>query len=234
MSPKTIRVLIADDYALFRAGIRALIEKTSDIEVVAESVNGLDALNGIKTHQPDLVLLDMTLPGLTGLELEKVHREFPDVRMIIMTTHENPGNALGALRAGAHGYLPKKAAGEELVRAIRSVMMGTTYVSPEVSRQSLSNYRANVDDEGAMKELTPRQLDVLRMIAEGYSTKEIARELNISSKTVESHRASLMQRLDIHDVAGLVRYAIKTGLVKMAISLILLEAHWNEIVTACS
>jgi DNA-binding NarL/FixJ family response regulator len=167
----------------------------------------------MKTTALDLVLLDISMPGLSGMEvLERINEEYPEVRVIILTIHDDPAYAVGAIRAGADGYLPKKAAGDELVRAIRAVMQGATYLSPEISKESLAEYKSTVHSE----ELTPRQLDVLRMIAEGYSTKEIARGLNISAKTVETHRALLMQRLNIHDVAGLVRYAIKTGLVKMS------------------
>lgn len=208
-----IRVLLADDHALVRAGIKALLDNTPDIEVVAESGNGIQALELMKTTALDLVLLDISMPGLSGMEvLERINEEYRKVKVIILTIHDDPAYAVGAIRAGADGYLPKKAAGDELVRAIRAVMQGETYLSPEISKESLAEYKSTVRSE----ELTPRQLDVLRMIAEGYSTKEIARGLNISAKTVETHRALLMQRLNIHDVAGLVRYAIKTGLVKMS------------------
>ncbi|HEY7785335.1 MAG TPA: response regulator transcription factor [Pyrinomonadaceae bacterium] len=217
----TMRVLLADDHALVRAGIRALLDQTEDIEVVAEAGDGLETIELAKQHQPDLVLLDITMPGATGLEvLEKLGKEFPSLKVIILTIHDNPAYAVGAIRAGAHGYLPKKAASDELVRAIRAVMHGETYLSPEISKDALADYKSTVSDEGRTEELTPRQIDVLRMIAEGYSTKEIARGLNISAKTVETHRALLMQRLNIHDVAGLVRYAIKTGLVKMVLTVI--------------
>jgi DNA-binding NarL/FixJ family response regulator len=213
MDKKMIRVLLADDHALVRAGIKALLDNTPDIEVVAESGNGIQALELMKTTALDLVLLDISMPGLSGMEvLERINEEYRKVKVIILTIHDDPAYAVGAIRAGADGYLPKKAAGDELVRAIRAVMQGETYLSPEISKESLAEYKSTVRSE----ELTPRQLDVLRMIAEGYSTKEIARGLNISAKTVETHRALLMQRLNIHDVAGLVRYAIKTGLVKMS------------------
>lgn len=216
-----MRVLLADDHALVRAGIRALLDQTEDIEVVAEAGDGLETIELVKQHQPDLVLLDITMPGATGLEvLERLGKEFPSLKVIILTIHDNPAYAVGAIRAGAHGYLPKKAASDELVRAIRAVMQGETYLSPEISKDALADYKSTVSDEGRTEELTPRQIDVLRMIAEGYSTKEIARGLNISAKTVETHRALLMQRLNIHDVAGLVRYAIKTGLVKMVLTVI--------------
>lgn len=220
MEPKPIRVLLADDHALVRAGIKALLDNTPDIQVVAESGDGIQTLESIKATAPDLVLLDISMPGLSGMEvLERLNEEYPKVRVIILTIHDDPAYAVAAVRAGADGYLPKKAAGEELVRGIRAVMQGETYLSPEISKASMAEYKSTVHSE----ELTPRQLDVLRMIAEGYSTKEIARGLNISAKTVETHRALLMQRLNIHDVAGLVRYAIKTGLVQMSLLALVLN-----------
>ena len=223
MKPPPIRVFLADDHALVRAGIKALLEKIPDIQVVGEAGDGLVALELVKTLQPDLVLLDISMPGLNGLEvMERLKSDFPDIRVIILTIHDESAYAVDALRAGANGYLPKKAASDELMRAIQAVMGGETYLSPEISKVSLADYHSAMIDEGRVEELTPRQLDVLRMIAEGYSTKEIARVLNISAKTVETHRASLMERLNIHDVAGLVRYAIKTGLVKMAAAFLLL------------
>ncbi|HKZ01759.1 MAG TPA: response regulator transcription factor [Pyrinomonadaceae bacterium] len=223
MNPRPIRVLLADDHALVRAGIQALLEKIPDIEVVAQAGDGVVALELVRTFQPDLVLLDISMPELNGLEVvERLKREFPHIRVIILTIHDEPAYAVDALRAGANGYLPKKAASDELVCAIHTVMLGETYLSPEISKGSLADYHSSMISEGRVEELTPRQLDVLRMIAEGYSTKEIARGLNISAKTVETHRAALMERLDIHDVAGLVRFAIKTGLVKMAIGFLLL------------
>lgn len=217
---KPTRVLLADDHALVRAGIRALLDRTPDIEVVGESGDGLETLEMVNSKSPDLVLLDISMPGLNGMEvLEGIHRDFSQTRVIILTIHDDPAYAVAAIRAGADGYLPKKAAGDELVRAINAVMHGDTYLSPEISKESVADYKV-----AAETELTPRQLDVLRMIAEGYSTKEIARGLNISAKTVETHRALLMQRLNIHDVAGLVRYAIKTGLVKMSFLLLMMSS----------
>lgn len=220
MERKPIRVLLADDHALVRAGLQALLDKTPDIQVVGQSGDGLQTLELVESTSPDVVLLDISMPGLNGMEvLERLRLTHPQVRVIILTIHDDPAYAVGAVRAGANGYLPKKAAGEELAAAMRAVMQGDTYLSPEISKESLADYKAAVN-EGRNEELTPRQLDVLRMIAEGYSTKEIARGLNISAKTVETHRALLMQRLDIYDVASLVRYAIKTGLVKMSLLVI--------------
>ncbi len=212
---KPIRALIADDHALVRAGIRALVEKIDDVSVIAEAGEGLEALNLIKELKPDLVLLDVTMPGLSGLDvLVETRKHLPDVRVIILTVHEEAEYAMQALRAGAAGFLPKSAAANELQLAIETVRRGETYVSGEVSRKTLLEYsRGRI--EHRLARLTPRQREILTLIAEGLNTKDIGRRLNISGKTVESHRAQLMERLNIHDVASLVRFAIKVGLIKV-------------------
>jgi DNA-binding NarL/FixJ family response regulator len=211
------RVLLADDHALVRAGIRALLSAMEGVEVVAEAGDGHECLQLIKKLKPDIVLLDITLPDLSGLEvLEKCKKLFPDLRVIILTVHEAGEYAMHALRAGAAGYLPKSSAADELQLAIKIVSRGETYVSGEVSRKTLLKFSQGATVPGhSLGKLTPRQREILTLIAEGLSTREIGRRLNISIKTVESHRAQLMERLDIHDVAGLVRYAIKAGLVKV-------------------
>jgi len=211
------RVLLADDHALVRAGIRALLSTIEGVEVIAEAGNGREALQLIRELQPDIVLLDITLPDLSGLEvLKESKKDFPDLRVIILTVHEAGEYAMEALRSGAAGYLPKSAAANELQVAIKIVSRGETYVSGEVSRKTLLEFsKGATEPTHFLARLTPRQREILTLIAEGHSTKDIARRLNISVKTVESHRAQLMERLDIHDVAGLVRYAIKKGLVKV-------------------
>lgn len=214
---KRIRVLLADDHTLIRAGIRVLLEKAADIEVVGEAGDGYEALELTRRYRPDLVLLDIAMPKLSGLEvLERIREEFPSLRVIILSVHDTEEYARKALRAGAAGYLPKRAASSELEVAIKQVARGEEYVSPAISG------RVGIDGEGATSkernlnaELTPRQHDVLKMIADGLSTKQIAEALGISAKTVESHRASLMDRLNIHDIAGLVRYSIKIGLIEV-------------------
>lgn len=209
------RVLLADDHALVRAGIRALLNKIEGVDVIAEAGDGHEALRLIKELQPDIVLLDITMPDLSGFEvLEQSKQQFPDVRVIILTVHDGGEYAMQALRDGAAGYLPKSAAANELQLALEIVGRGETYVSGEVSRRTLLQYSKG-QAEDLLAKLTPRQREILILIAEGLSTKNIGRRLNISAKTVESHRAQLMERLDIHDVAGLVRYAIKNGLVKV-------------------
>jgi DNA-binding NarL/FixJ family response regulator len=209
------RVLLADDHALVRAGIRALLSTIEGVEVIAEAGDGCEALQLIKELRPDIALLDITMPGLSGLEvLAESKKQLPDLRVIILTVHDAGEYAMQALSAGAAGYLPKSAAATELQLAIEIVSRGETYVSGEVSRKTLLEYSQG-PTEHPLASLTPRQREILTLIAEGHSTKDIGRRLNISAKTVESHRAQLMERLDIHDVASLVRYAIKKGLVKV-------------------
>ena len=208
------RVLIADDHALVRAGIRALAERIDGVEVVAEAGDGDEALRLIKELEPDLVLLDITMARKSGFEvLAEQAKEFPDVRVIVLTVHEAEAYAIRALREGAAGFLLKSAASVELEQAIETVTRGGTYVSPELSKKSLLEYGKASTDRAKLDSLSPRQREILKLVADGHSTKEIAGLLNISAKTVETHRAQLMERLDIHDVAGLVRLAIKMGLV---------------------
>jgi len=208
---------LADDHALVRAGIRALSNTIEGVEVIAEAGDGREALRLISELQPDVVLLDITMPGLSGLELlEETTRKFPAIRVIILTVHNAGEYAMRALRAGAAGYLPKSAAADELQVAIEIVSRGETYISGEVSRNTLIEFsKSPAEQTHPIANLTPRQREILTLVAEGLSTKAIGSHLNISVTTVESHRAQLMDRLDIHDVAGLVRYAIKMGLVKV-------------------
>lgn len=205
-----IRVVLADDHALVRAGIRALLERIENVEVLAEAGTGTETLELIRDLYPDVVLLDIAMPGLSGLEVAKeVARSFPKTRVIVLTVHETDAYAEHAVSAGALGFLPKSAASDELELALRTVCRGERYLSPQISRGT------SADQAKHTVELTPRQREVLALIASGRSTKDIALELSISTKTVETHRAQLMERLQIFDVAGLVRYAIRTGMVKI-------------------
>ena len=209
---KTARVLLADDHALVRAGIRSLLEKMTGIEVVAEAGDGYEALELTKKHFPNVVLMDIAIPGLNGLEaLARATKEFPAVKVIILSMHANEEYVLRALRSGACGYLLKDAAVTELELALRAVTRGETYLSPRISKRIIDSYLERLGNERPL--LTPRQREIVQLIAEGKSTKEIAFLLKVSVKTVEAHRAQLMERLGIHDVAGLVRYAMRVGLV---------------------
>lgn len=208
-----IGVLLADDHDLVRAGIRSLLQTISGVKVLAEADDGRKALDLVRTHQPDVVLMDIAMPGLNGLDAtSRIVKEFPRTRVIILSMHRSEEHVLGALRSGAAGYLLKDASPFELETAVRSVARGESYLSPPISRQVIEDYRQRVS-AGPLDLLTPRQREILQLIAEGRSTKGIASLLEISVKTVETHRAQLMERLDVHDVPGLVRYAMRTGLI---------------------
>lgn len=187
------------------------------MEVVGEAGDGHEALDLIEKLRPEVVLLDLAMPGTSGFEVLKTTSEkFPEVHVIVLTVHDGEEYAFQALRAGAAGYLPKSAASSELRLAIEHVMGGKKYLSPTIEQKATSESDRNTSEGLApVSELTPRQLEVLTLIAEGHSTKDIARALSISVKTVETHRAQLMDRLNIHDVASLVRYAIRMGLVSI-------------------
>ncbi len=209
-----IRVLLVDDHALVRAGFQALLNNIADVEVIAEAGDGRAALSLVETHHPDVVLMDIAMAGLNGLEAaSRIVQEHPEVRVIMLSMHSNEEYVLQALRTGATGYLLKDASVSELELAIRAVMRQETYLSPTVARH-VDEYVQRVGDAtSSLNRLTARQREILQLIAEGRTTQEIAQMLNISAKTVETHRSQLMERLDIHDVAGLVRYAIRMGVV---------------------
>ena len=210
------RVLLVDDHALVRAGFRSLLESVEGVSVVGEAGDGHEALRLIAEREPDAVFLDIALPGLNGLEVAaRVAKDHAGVRVVILSMHANEEYVLHALQAGAAGYMLKDASAHELELALRAVMRGETYLSPAISKRVVEDYvkRTGAGAPFAGPALTPRQREILQLIAEGASTKEIAHRLDVSVKTVETHRAQLMDRLDIHDVAGLVRYAIRTGLV---------------------
>lgn len=211
----TIKVLLADDHNLVRAGMRALLQDVAGVEVIAEASDGRAALELIIQKRPDVALLDISMPSLNGMEVAaRVSKEAPHVKVLMLSMHTNEEYVLQALRAGAHGYLVKGADAMELELALRALMRGESYLSPAVSKHLISDYARRVGGEaGSLELLTPRQREILQLIAEGHSTKEIANLLKISVKTVETHRSVLMERLDIHDVAGLVRYAIRAGVV---------------------
>lgn len=212
---KPTRVLVADDHTLVRAGIRALLESIDGVQVIAESGDGHETLDLIALHLPDVALLDIGMPGLNGLEVAKrVRQAAHRTRIIILSMHADPSYVTQALRAGAVGYLLKGASVEELPLAIKAVMRGETYLTPKVSRSVVDAFlRDTGETADPLAGLTARQREILQLVAEGHSTKEIATRLDVSVKTVETHRARLMERLDIHDVAGLVRFAIRAGLI---------------------
>jgi DNA-binding NarL/FixJ family response regulator len=211
-----VRVLVADDHALFRAGIRKLLQSFAGIEVVGEAADGHEAVHLSATQRPDVLLMDIGMPGLNGVEAAaRLTREGARPRVIILSMHTGEDHVLRAIRAGAAGYLLKDADPAQLEAAVRAVARGEIYLSPAVSRYVVEDYvRRAGGDRSPLDRLTSRQREVLQLIAEGNTTKAIATRLGLSVKTVETHRAQLMERLEARDVAALVRLAIRVGLVE--------------------
>lgn len=211
-----LRVLLADDHVLVRAGLRALLATFPEVSVVAETGDGREAVE-LAGRGVNIVLMDIGLPGLNGIEATaRIVKEHPQVKVVILSMHANEEYIRQALQAGAAGYLLKDAAPAELELALRAVTRGETYLSPAISRCVVEDYLAQTHPraDAAAQLLTARQREILQLIAEGQSTKQIAALLGVSVKTVETHRADLMERLGIHDVAGLVRYALREGLAR--------------------
>lgn len=206
-----MRVVLADDHRLVRAGLRALLDSMPNVEVVAEATDGAEALRAIETLKPDVALLDIAMPNLTGLAvLQRVKGASSSTRVLLLSMYDNDEYVAEAVRAGAGGYLVKDAAVEELGLALEALQRGDVYLSPAISSKLAKAFSGA---GRASPGLTTRQTEILRLIAHGQSSKEVARTLGLSVKTVETHRAQIMDRLDIRDLAGLVRYAIRTGLV---------------------
>lgn len=210
-----IRVLLADDHALVRSGIRMVLESFEGVQVVAEAEDGRSVLGLVETLRPDVALLDISMPELNGLETAaRIRSGFARTRVVILSMHAGVDYVLQAFRAGASGYLLKDATPPELEFALRAVARGETYISPRISGVVLEQFIQTTDGaKSPLESLTSRQREILQLIAEGRSTKQIAARLGVSIKTVETHRAQLMQRLDIHDLAGLVRFAVRHGVV---------------------
>lgn len=210
-----IRIVLCDDHLLIRASLKSLIGEFPGIEVVGEASDGREALEHAGRLQPNVVLMDIAMPGLNGLEAtRRLVKDYPQVRVVMLSMHADESHVLQALRAGASGYVLKGSAPRELEMAIEAVARGEIFLSPAISKHVIDVYLNRAEGEiNSLDLLTPRQREILQLIAEGKSSKQIAQLLEASVKTIESHRASLMERLDIHDVAGLVRYAIRHGLV---------------------
>jgi DNA-binding NarL/FixJ family response regulator len=210
-----LRIMLADDHTLVRAGLHKLIDAMPGVEVVGEAGDGQTLLTMVEQMHPDVVLMDIAMPGLNGLETTaRLLQNNPAIRVMILSMHQSEEYVRRALRLGAVAYLLKDSAPMELELALAAVLRGETYLSPAVSKGVVNDYVQRLRDEDQPgDQLSPRQREVLQLIAEGLSTKEIARQLNLSVKTIETHRTSLMKLLDVHEVTGLVRYALKIGLV---------------------
>jgi len=216
-APQLIRLILADDHALVRAGMRALLDKLPNVTVVAEANDGREVLELVRTLSPDIVVMDIAMPGLNGLEAaERIAQEFPLVRVVILSMHQNEEYVYRALKSGVVGYLLKKAATAELETALQCVLRREIYLSREIVQRLPKTFVLN--DVAKLKtpfeKLSNRQREILQLIAEGQNTKQIADRLKLSPKTVEYHRVKLMDTLNLHDVPGLVRFAMRMGLVQ--------------------
>ena len=208
-----IRVLLADDHAVLREGLRSLLSLRDDIEVVGEATNGQVALEMVRQLRPDVVVMDIAMPVMDGLEAtRRLKQEHPETRVLILTQHDNREYVFSLLQAGAAGYVLKKAGGAEVVAAIRSVFQEGAFLPPGIAREVMDRYIQRPLEETGRPYLTEREKQVLRLIAEGKSNREIAESLCLSVKTVMAHRANIMEKLDIHSRTELVRYAIRQGL----------------------
>jgi DNA-binding NarL/FixJ family response regulator len=212
-----IRVLLVDDHKLFRAGIRSLLQTVSGVEVVGEAGDGREGLRLIEALRPDVVLMDIMMPGLNGLDAAaRVARICPAARVVMLSMNAGEDSVLQTLRAGASGYLLKTADPAELELAVRAVARGETFLSSAISQHVVAACLGRLGRERtSLERLTTRQREVLQMIAEGHTTKDIAKELGISPKTAETYRAELMKGIAIHDIASLTRYAIRMGVVAL-------------------
>ena len=207
------RVLLADDHQIVRQGLRGILVAAGH-EVIGEASDGREALKLARTLNPDIAVLDLSMPLLNGLDAAReMRRLVPDIKIILLTMYTDKGYVLQALRAGARGYVVKTQAAEDLISAIREILRGETYLSPGVAASVVDAVLESTNE--AADPLTARERQILQLVAEGNTTKEIARLLNVSFKTAESHRNHIMKKLDIHEVAGLVRYAIRQGLLHL-------------------
>jgi RNA polymerase sigma factor (sigma-70 family) len=218
---KKIRVLIADDHTIVRKGLCALLDGDKEIEVVGDAENGREVLKKVEQVEPDIVLMDITMPGLNGLETTRqLKKRHPSMKILILTMHDNEEYIFETLRAGASGYLVKRTAPDELISAIHAVNRGESFLSPSISKRVIEGYiqfgKSEQEEDEAFEKLTDREREVLQLIAEGRTNREIAELLYISIKTVETHRSHLMEKLNIRNIAELTQYAIRKGLISLS------------------
>ena len=212
-----IRVIVADDHHLVRQGIRMLLESSEDIEVVGEAEDGMAACALAESLTPDIIVMDISMPRLNGAQAtEQIRSHLPETQVVVLSMHADESVVKRALRSGARAYVLKRAVSEELLLAIRAANRGETYLSPPIAGSILTDFLARPEDTeetGVLQRLTPRERQVLQLLAEGNTNAKIADTLVVTVKTVEKHRASVMNKLDIHDLAGLVRFAVRHSIV---------------------
>jgi DNA-binding NarL/FixJ family response regulator len=206
-----MRILIADDHGIVRSGLKLLLDRQSDMEVIAEAEDGIDAVEKAVAERPDIAILDVAMPRMTGLQAtHEIKRQSPDTQILILSMHDDDRYLFEALRAGASGYVLKRAADQDLVDAVRAAARGEPFLTPAAQETLIRDFLARSEPA----ELTPREQEVVKLIAEAHTNKEIAQLLHLSEKTVESHRANVLQKLGMRDRVELVRYAIRRGLVE--------------------
>ena len=212
----SIKILLADDHTIIRQGLRSLLDKESDIEVVAEAADGRIAIQLVKKHLPDIVIMDVTMPNLNGVNATRqITSNFPQVKVIALSIHSNKRFVTDMLKAGASGYILKECLFDEFVQAIRAVAGGISYLSPKITGMVVSDYVERLLANHSKPVLSQREHEVLQLLAEGKSTKKIALELHVSPKTIEANRRQIMEKLNIHSIAELTKYAIREGLTSL-------------------
>jgi len=211
---RKIKILLVDDHAIMRDGIKALLSIYDDIEVVGEASEGKEAIEMARELNPDVVVMDISMPGMDGLEVtHRLTKRNPKVKVIILTQHDNREYILSTIKVGAAGYIPKKALGSDLVSAIRAVCSGDSFLYPSAAKTLIDDYRKQAEQPDIYESLTEREREILKLIAEGRTSREIAEALYISQKTVQGHRTKIMEKLDLHNRTELMKYAMRKGLV---------------------
>lgn len=214
---ENLRIVLAEDHTILREGLRALLSADPDFEIIGEAQDGREAVRCVEKLEPDLLLMDLSMPRMSGMDaIREIKKRYPEIKIIALTVHKTEEYLLNTLQAGADGYVLKDATHDELVLAIKNVMGGKSYLSPGVSEKVIEGYLEGRESNRSMspwERLSQREREVLKLIAEGYKNKEIAEDLCISLKTVEKHRANLMKKLDLHNAAALTVYAVQKGLV---------------------
>ena len=216
---RKIKVLIVDDHTIVRDGVCALLALTGDIEVAGEAANGNEALEMVRKLEPDVVLMDIAMPIMGGLEAtRRIHKEFPKTKVLVLTQHDDKEYFFPVIESGASGFISKAGASSELVQGIRSVYRGDSFLSPSVAKLMIEDYQRNTGERGKQdpyNQLTERERDILKLLAEGHSTQKIADILVITPKTVEGHKTNLMAKLGIHNRIELVKYALRKGIISI-------------------
>ena len=217
MSMNEIRIVLADDHTLVRHGLRLMLEREIGLKVVAEAANGREALQAVDASSPHVVIMDLAMPNLNGIEAARqIHQKYPAINIVVLSMHSDESYVLRALKAGARGYLLKDSADTDLVNAVRSVTEGKAFFSPAISRVLVEEYVRQLQQKGVEDSydlLTSREREILQLIGEGKSNKQVAQILNLSPYTVETHRSNMMEKLNLHSVPELILYAVRKGVV---------------------